>query len=127
MSSLEALSPLDGRYYAKLAPVREYFSELALIQARVRVEVAYLRALGKVIDTGVEVQLSTSIQVNARRIKVFEKNTNHDVKYAQIRECSTALLLAGVGTRDSRARRRGGASISGKRGTLTRVRIKKSE
>ena len=36
---LNALTPLDGRYASRVAPVRAYFSEAALIKYRVRVEV----------------------------------------------------------------------------------------
>ena len=43
--TLTALGPLDGRYAAKLTPLRLIFSEYGLIQRRVRVELAWLRAL----------------------------------------------------------------------------------
>ena len=42
---LNALTPLDGRHASRVAPVRAYFSEAALIKYRVRVEVEYLVAL----------------------------------------------------------------------------------
>ena len=42
---LTALSPLDGRYAAKVDALREQFSEFALIRQRMRVEVAWLLAL----------------------------------------------------------------------------------
>ena len=42
---LIALSPLDGRYASKTAPLREYFSEYALIRHRVLVEIEYFIAL----------------------------------------------------------------------------------
>ena len=41
LSALSALSPLDGRYAARCAELREVFSESGLIRARVRVEVAW--------------------------------------------------------------------------------------
>ena len=44
---LDALSPLDGRYAAKLAPVREIFSEAGLMRERVRVECAWFAALAR--------------------------------------------------------------------------------
>ena len=44
-SPLTALSPLDGRYAAKVAALREHFSEFGLIRHRVRVEIAWLIAL----------------------------------------------------------------------------------
>src|ERR1039458_7449026 len=37
-SALTALSPVDGRYAAAVAPLRDYFSEAALIRERIRVE-----------------------------------------------------------------------------------------
>jgi adenylosuccinate lyase len=43
--SLDAVSPLDGRYHGRTAPLRPYASEAALMRARVRVEVEYLLAL----------------------------------------------------------------------------------
>ena len=47
LEALTALSPLDGRYGAKVAALREHFSEFGLIRARVRVEVAWLVALSE--------------------------------------------------------------------------------
>ena len=44
-SSIDALSPLDGRYRAKLAPLREIFSEAGLMRERARVEAQWLLAL----------------------------------------------------------------------------------
>ena len=43
--SLLAVSPVDGRYASKTEPLREYFSEFALIKYRVRVEIEYFIAL----------------------------------------------------------------------------------
>src|SRR6476646_1779236 len=45
LSTLTALSPLDGRYRAKVAALAEHFSEYALIRERIRVELAWLEAL----------------------------------------------------------------------------------
>jgi len=47
LSVLTALSPLDGRYHSKVASLRPYFSEFALIRHRVRVEIEWLKALSK--------------------------------------------------------------------------------
>ena len=44
-STLSALSPVDGRYAAAAAPLRNYFSEAALIRERVRVEALWFLAL----------------------------------------------------------------------------------
>ena len=45
LSPLTALSPLDGRYHSKLAALRPYFSEFALIHYRVQVEIEWFKAL----------------------------------------------------------------------------------
>src|SRR5436853_7796891 len=44
-SALTALSPLDGRYAAKVASLRDQFSEFGLIRHRVRIELAWLSAV----------------------------------------------------------------------------------
>ena len=46
LAALTALSPLDGRYAGKVADLRLHFSEFGLVRARVRVEIAWLLALG---------------------------------------------------------------------------------
>ena len=43
--SLMAVSPVDGRYERQTEPLREYFSEFALIRYRIRVEIEYFIAL----------------------------------------------------------------------------------
>ena len=45
LSPLTALSPLDGRYASRVAPLRSLFSEYALIRYRVKVEIEWLKAL----------------------------------------------------------------------------------
>ncbi len=45
LSPLTALSPLDGRYERKIAPLRALFSEYGLIRFRVQVEIRWLLAL----------------------------------------------------------------------------------
>ena len=45
LSSLTAVSPIDGRYADKTAPLRAVFSEFGLIKRRVQVEIAWLLAL----------------------------------------------------------------------------------
>ena len=45
LTPLTALSPLDGRYRAKVAVLAEHFSEFGLMRQRVRVELAWLEAL----------------------------------------------------------------------------------
>lgn len=91
-SSITALSPLDGRYQQKVAPLQQYFSEFALIRYRVQVEVAWLQALANASEI-TEVPLfssETSAQLNglvagfsvadAEAVKAIEVTTNHDVK-----------------------------------------------
>ena len=50
---LDALGPLDGRYRSRVAVLRSYFSEAALIKYRVRVEVEYLAAIARTQNYGV--------------------------------------------------------------------------
>jgi adenylosuccinate lyase len=92
LSALTAISPLDGRYARSLEPLRQWASELALIRARVRVEVEWLIALGA--EPGVpEVppfapaaaaglrRLATAFaEPDGERVKAIERETNHDVK-----------------------------------------------
>jgi adenylosuccinate lyase len=89
LSSLTAISPVDGRYRSQLAPLAPYFSEFGLIRYRVRVEVAYFLALAaqKVFELpeGVKPARLHAIyedfsEADAQRIKDIERTTNHDVK-----------------------------------------------
>ena len=50
MNSLNAVSPIDGRYRGKCEPLARYFSEGALIKYRVRVEVEYFIALADALS-----------------------------------------------------------------------------
>ena len=89
---LTALSPLDGRYQAKTASLRPYFSEYGLIKSRVVVEVEWLIHLSHQSDISEVPEFSSQTQqflrdlvVNfdvgeAAHIKQIEKITNHDVK-----------------------------------------------
>ncbi len=91
-SALTALSPLDGRYAAKVAALREHFSELGLIRARVRVEIAWLIALGDepgvaevapfppAARAALESAAATFRPADGARVKAIEQTTNHDVK-----------------------------------------------
>lgn len=97
-NSLVAVSPVDGRYAAKTASLRPYFSEYALIRYRVRVETEYFIALCRIPLPGLEdVGEGTSMgkeevysrlrglyrdmtEEDAARVKEIEKVTNHDVK-----------------------------------------------
>jgi adenylosuccinate lyase len=89
---MQALSPLDGRYRAKIDALAPYFSEESLNKARLEIEVRYFIALSK--EGGVrELPKITASQEkallllikkfndkDAAAIKTIEKTTNHDVK-----------------------------------------------
>lgn len=86
MTTLDAISPIDGRYRGKTEPLASYFSEKALIRYRVRVEVEYfialMQQLGKPFEKAEQLR---DIYLNfkdedALEIKEIEKTTNHDVK-----------------------------------------------
>ncbi|MEO8278687.1 MAG: adenylosuccinate lyase [Ideonella sp.] len=91
LSPLTALSPLDGRYAAKLAALRPLLSEFGLMQRRVQVEVEWFVALS---DAGfaefeplplaardtLRAKVAGFSQADAQAIKDIEKTTNHDVK-----------------------------------------------
>jgi adenylosuccinate lyase len=91
-SPLAALSPLDGRYARTLDPLREYFSERALIGYRVRIELAWLEALaaersikelkpfGPKTRSALQKLLEAFSEGDAENIKSIEAETNHDVK-----------------------------------------------
>jgi adenylosuccinate lyase len=92
LSPLTALSPLDGRYRAKVAPLAQYFSEFGLMRQRVRVELAWLEALCDEPKIGEVSPFSAATRAlfsdvhrgfaaaDADRIKAIERTTNHDVK-----------------------------------------------
>jgi adenylosuccinate lyase len=89
---LLALSPLDGRYAAKVEALRPIFSEFGLMQRRVLVEIRWLIALSD--EPGIVEMAPFSAQARAtliaiaenfsiadgERIKAIESETNHDVK-----------------------------------------------
>ena len=90
-STVSALSPLDGRYAAKLASLRPLMSELGYMRRRVQVEVAWFVNLSdagfaefKPLSTGARTYLLKLVknfsEVDALAIKEIEKTTNHDVK-----------------------------------------------
>ena len=88
METLEAISPIDGRYRGKTQPLAGYFSESALIRYRVRVEIEYFISVMKELGIGVTpadednlrgIYTSWTLD-DAKRVKEIEKTTNHDVK-----------------------------------------------
>ena len=90
-SSISALSPLDGRYAAKLAALRPLMSEQGYMHRRVQVEVAWFIALSdagfdefKPLTPGARTYLLGLVknfsEADGEAIKAIEKTTNHDVK-----------------------------------------------
>ena len=91
MESLNAITPIDGRYRRQVEELSSYFSEAALIRYRVKVEVEYFIALCQLplpqlkdIDPD-SFEAMRNIYRNfstedAKEVKEIEKTTNHDVK-----------------------------------------------
>ncbi len=91
LTTISALSPLDGRYAAKLAALRPLMSEQGYMQRRVQVEVAWFIALSdagfaefKPLSAGARTYLLGLVknfsEMDGEAIKAIEKTTNHDVK-----------------------------------------------
>ena len=92
LSSISALSPVDGRYGSKTASLRPYFSEFGLIYNRVLVEVRWLQCLAAhpqinevtplsdEANALLERLISEFDEAAAQRVKDIESITNHDVK-----------------------------------------------
>lgn len=91
LSILTAISPVDGRYRGKVSELAPYYSEFALIQYRVRVEIEYFIALCELpvpqlqsIDKSLFEALRNIYKnfslADAETVKNTEKVTNHDVK-----------------------------------------------
>ncbi len=92
LSSLTAVSPIDGRYASKTQSLRAYFSEFGLIRYRVAVEVRWLQCLAnhpKIVevpslDQSAQALLESMIdgfsESDAQQVKSIERTTNHDVK-----------------------------------------------
>lgn len=92
LSSLTAVSPVDGRYGSKTSDLRSIFSEYGLMRFRVQVEVRWLQCLAAHPDIPEVGPFSEEAQAllnrlaedfqleHAERIKEIERTTNHDVK-----------------------------------------------
>ncbi|MEM8594761.1 MAG: adenylosuccinate lyase [Pseudomonadota bacterium] len=92
LSSLTAISPIDGRYGSKTLDLRSIFSEFGLMKHRLLVEVKWLQALAA--NPGINEVPPLSSDANellnrladefssadAQAIKEIERTTNHDVK-----------------------------------------------
>jgi adenylosuccinate lyase len=87
-TSADALSPLDGRYRETLEPLRACFSERALVTARVRIEIDYLKALLQALEAPISPGAESDLVALATQfgpddflcIKALERTTNHDIK-----------------------------------------------
>lgn len=99
---LTAISPLDGRYWAKLHHLSAHFSEFSLMRYRVLVEIEYFIALVEIplpqLDSFDRAHFDLLRSwyseekftlESAQRIKALEKQTNHDVKAVEyyVKEC----------------------------------------
>jgi len=91
-SQLTAVSPLDGRYGSSTKALSKYFSEIALMRYRLKIEIEYLIAISNE-KTIYELPLFSKRQLkrlrniyqkfdngDAQKIKIIEAQTNHDVK-----------------------------------------------
>src|SRR5690625_1253080 len=92
LNSLTAISPADGRYASRVAPLRQHFSEYGLIRARTIVEIRWFQALAAhpeieelpALSDAANEFLESIIREfgvkDAERVKTIERTTNHDVK-----------------------------------------------
>ncbi|WP_250658291.1 adenylosuccinate lyase [Alkalimarinus coralli] len=92
LSSLTAVSPIDGRYGSKVKSLRSIFSEFGLIRFRVEVEIRWLQQLAnhpEIVEVSPFDEATNSFLDNivsnfsledAERVKTIERTTNHDVK-----------------------------------------------
>ena len=91
LSTLSALSPIDGRYASKTDALRPWLSEAAFMHHRVKVEIHWLIALSQAhlkdipsFSSAAEKKLLLLVEnfneSHAQRIKEIESVTNHDVK-----------------------------------------------
>ena len=91
LSTLTAISPLDGRYQSKVASLRPLLSEAGFMHHRVVVEIEWLKALAKAGFSELPAFSAQALakleaiktgfsEADAQRIKEFEATTNHDVK-----------------------------------------------
>ena len=110
LTTLTAISPIDGRYRKQTEQLAACFSEFALIQYRILVEIEYFIALAELplpqlkgkLSAGLKKELR-EIYINfstedAQHIKNIEKTTNHDVKAVEyfIKEKISPLGLENV-------------------------------
>ncbi len=108
LDKLTAIGPIDGRYRKQTAVLAQYFSEYALMQYRVLIEVEYFIALAEMPLPQLRGSLSAGLkqslreiyilftEADANRIKSIEQTTNHDVKAVEyfLKEKMEALGLS---------------------------------
>ncbi|MCX7114963.1 MAG: adenylosuccinate lyase [Gammaproteobacteria bacterium] len=101
LSSLQAISPIDGRYVSKTVSLSPFFSEFALMYYRLMVEIRWLESLADHpsiqeipgFDTQTKVYLEEVLdnfdEDEALKVKAYERQTNHDVKAIEyyLRDC----------------------------------------
>ena len=101
LSSLTAVSSVDGRYAGRTTGLREIFSEYGLIRYRVIIEIRWFQALAASADIPQVTKLSDAANTYlnslvedfdleaAERVKTIEATTNHDVKAVEyyLKEC----------------------------------------
>jgi adenylosuccinate lyase len=85
MMTLHALSAIDGRYTDTTEPLRDFFSELAYLRDRARIELYYLSALSsndlfRPLTVSERAILDSFANADAQKIQEYEKTTRHDVK-----------------------------------------------
>ncbi|MGH8444470.1 MAG: adenylosuccinate lyase [Solimonas sp.] len=111
LTSLSAISPIDGRYAEKTVKLREIFSEYGLMRYRIIAEIRWLEALAANADIAEVPALSPSAREKlekiaasftldeAQRVKAIEDTTNHDVKaveYYLKEKISSHAELSGI-------------------------------
>ena len=91
ITTLKAISPIDGRYWEKVKELSDFFSEYALIRFRILIEIEYfislcqiplpqLKSLKKEDLKHIQQIYRNFDEQEAKKIKEIEKTTNHDVK-----------------------------------------------
>ena len=91
INSINAISPIDGRYSNQTLNLQDFFSEKALIKYRLKIEIEYFIKLTELKIDGLKSWKKSNNKLlrkiytdfdekNALEIKEIEKTTNHDVK-----------------------------------------------
>jgi len=111
LTSLNAISPVDGRYHSKTSSLQPYFSEYGLIRYRVIVEIRWLQRLAsnpgieevpplsEAANTFLEALINNFDENEAALVKKKEAVTNHDVKaveYYLKEKLASRKELAGI-------------------------------